>query len=104
MPPFVLAVLIIPSFHVLRSYFCFTQFGDSSLILNFDKLRDTTALALNQFLHLDSELHSNLQTATSTQRPFLDLAICLTSITAAYSVAKVALVERLDCMAYGPRS
>ena len=31
-PPFVLAVLIIPSFHVLRSYFCFTQFGDSSLI------------------------------------------------------------------------
>lgn len=104
MPPFVLAVLIIPSFHVLRSYFCFTQFGDSSLILNFDKLRDTTALALNQFLHFDSELHSNLQTATSTQRPFFDLAICLTSITAAYSVAKVAIVERLDCMAYGPRS
>ena len=31
-PPFVLAVLIIPSFHVVRSYFCFTQFGDSSLI------------------------------------------------------------------------
>ena len=27
----------------------------------------------------------------------------LTSITAAYSVAKVAIVERLDCMAYGPR-
>ena len=97
MPPFVLAVLIIPSFHVLHSYFCFTQFGDSSLILNFDKLRDTSALALNQFLHFDSELHSNLQTC-------FDLAICLTSITAAYSVAKVAIVERLDCMAYGPRS
>ena len=52
-PPVVLAVLIIPSFHVVRSYFCFTQFGDRSLILNFDKLRDTTALTLNQFLHFD---------------------------------------------------
>ena len=33
MPPFVLAVLIIPSFHVVRSYFCFTQFCDSSLFV-----------------------------------------------------------------------
>ena len=31
-PPVVLAVLIIPSFYVSRSCFCFTQFGDSSLI------------------------------------------------------------------------
>ena len=68
--PVVLAVLIIPSFHVLRGYFCFTHFGDRSLILNFEKLRDTAPLAFNQFLYFDSELHSNLLTATSTQRPF----------------------------------
>ena len=70
MPPFVVAVLIIPSFHVFRSYFCFSQFGVRSLILNFEKLRGTAPLALNQFLHFDSELHSNLLTAISTQRPF----------------------------------
>ena len=42
-------------------------------------------------------------TIKPTNGLFFDLAICLTSITAAYSVAKVAIVERLDCMAYGPR-
>ena len=89
-PPVVLAVLVIPSFHVLRSYFCFTQFGDRSFILNFEKLLDTAPLALNQFLYFDSKLHSNLLTAFfSTRRSVL------TSTAAAYSVAKVATVERL---------
>ena len=43
-------VLIIPSFHVLSSYFCFRQFGGSCHRLNVDKFRDTTPLSCTTFL------------------------------------------------------
>ena len=44
-PSFVLALLFIPSFHVLRGYFlCFTQFGGSFYSQNVDKFCDTAPL------------------------------------------------------------
>ena len=46
--PFVFAVLFIPPFNGLSSYFCFTQFGGSSHCLNFDKFRDIAPLRSNE--------------------------------------------------------
>ena len=45
LPPFVLAVLFVHSFHVLSGYICFTRFGGGSHWLNFEKeFRDTAPL------------------------------------------------------------
>ena len=38
-------LLSILSFNILSGYFCFTQFGDISHSLNFDKFRDTAPLS-----------------------------------------------------------
>ena len=45
-PPFVFAVLFIPSFTVMSCYFlCFSQFdGNSHFLVNFDKFRDAALL------------------------------------------------------------
>ena len=51
MPSFVLALLFIPSFHVLRGYFlCFTQFGGSFYSQNVDNFRDTATELYSAFL------------------------------------------------------
>ena len=53
LPPFLFAVLFLPSCNVERGYFlCFTKLGVSSHCLNFDKFRETaTALKSFAFSH-----------------------------------------------------
>ena len=59
-PSFVLALLFIPSFHVLRGYFlCFTQFGGSFYSQNVDKIRDTAPL-ITRTIADPTELYSAL--------------------------------------------
>ena len=59
-PSFVLALLFIPSFHVLRGYFlCFTQFGGSFYSQNVDKFCDAAPL-ITRTITDPTELYSAL--------------------------------------------
>ena len=69
LPPFVLAVLFVHSFHVLSGYICFTRFGGGSHWLNFEKeFRDTAPLRPPLYLCSSWWIHPLLLLACATDQ------------------------------------
>ena len=69
LPPFVLAMLFVHSFHVLSGYICFTRFGGGSHWLNFEKeFRDTAPLMPLLYLCSSWWIHPLLLLACATDQ------------------------------------